>query len=167
MDAVRAAIRNMGGSVTLESRARQGTRVRFLLPFSVMMTRVMPVMAGSERFGVPLDAISETIRVRRSEIVPIGASHAVVLRNRTVLVISLHEALSLPAPAGSGDDVTLVVTRSERYEGALLVDSVGEPMTVMLKPLEGLLSNSYALAGSTLVGDGSVLLILDLGELFN
>jgi two-component system chemotaxis sensor kinase CheA len=62
-------------------------------------------------------------------------------------------------------EATVVVARVEGQFGAVRVDRLGERMEVMLKPLDGLLSGMPGIAGSTLLGDGSVLLVLDLGEL--
>ena len=67
MDAARASIERLGGRVQLETRKGAGSTVRFVLPFSVMMTRVMTVEAGGQWFGIPLDAVIETIRVPRRE----------------------------------------------------------------------------------------------------
>jgi len=69
-----------------------------------------------------------------------------------------------PALARRGDAIVVMV-EIEGELGALEVDGVGERMEVMLKPLEGLLSGLPGIAGSTLLGDGSVLLVLDVGAL--
>ena len=165
MDAVRASVHRMGGTVGVESVPGQGTTVRFTLPFSVMMTRVMVVSCGGQAFGIPLDSVVETLRVDGDSIVPVGGAHAIVLRNRTVPVIALAEALALPREAPEGSHATIVVTKSNGNYGALRVDRVGERMEVMLKPLDGLLAGMHGLAGSTLLGDGTVLLILDVAEI--
>ena len=167
MDTVRTTVQRIGGRVAVESRAGQGTTIRFTLPFSVMMTRVMSVGAGRETFGIPLDAVVENLRVATDRIVPVGVSQAIVIRDQTVPVIELADALGLPSGDRLALDATLVVIQSAGGLGALRVDRVGEPMEVMLKPLDGLLSETPGIAGSTLLGDGSVLLILNLEELFS
>ncbi|HEY9348058.1 MAG TPA: chemotaxis protein CheA, partial [Inquilinus sp.] len=99
MDAIRMAVEQLGGRVVLDSRAGQGTTLRLTLPFSVMMTRVMMVEAGGQMFGIPFDAVLETVRVARDRIVPVGAARAFVLRNRTIPLIALAEAIGGPAEA--------------------------------------------------------------------
>jgi len=163
---VRTSVQRLRGHVGIESAAGQGTLVRFTLPFSVMMTRVMIVAAGGQTFGIPLETIVETLRVEPHRIVPIGAGRAIVLRNRTVPVIELEDALGLQRNGDRVADATIVVAKVGGHFGAVRVDRIGERMDVMLKPLEGLLAGTRGLAGSTLLGDGSVLLILDIGELF-
>jgi len=166
MDSVRTAVQRVGGRIAIESRRGVGTTVRFTLPFSVMLTRVMVVGAGADTFGIPLDAVVETLRVPSERLVPVGASHVVVIRDETLPVIDLAAALGLPLGADPRSGATLVVIRAGGALGALRVDRIGEAMEVMLKPLEGLLADARGIAGSTLLGDGSVLLILDLDELF-
>jgi len=166
MDAVRTAVGRLGGQVGVESRAGQGTTVRFTLPFSVLMTRVMVVGAAGQFFGIALDAVVETLRVEADRIVPMGATFAVVLRNRTVPVLALSDALGLEQAERRAGEATLVVTNINGLHGALRVDRVGERIDVMLKPFDGLLAGMRGIAGSTLLGDGSVLLVLDLEELF-
>jgi two-component system chemotaxis sensor kinase CheA len=165
MDAVRAAVGRLAGQVRVESRPGQGTTVRFTLPFSVMMTPVMVVGAGGQAFGIPLDAVVETLRIGADRVSPIGTSHVVVIRDRTIPLVSLAKALDARQEERQEAEVTLVITSVEGHYGALRVDRVGERMEVMMKPLEGILAGIRGLAGSTLLGDGSVLLILDLGTL--
>ena len=98
MDVVRTAVERLGGRVAVSSRPERGTIVRFTLPFTVMMTQVMTVEAAGQVFGVPLDAVIETVRVSRDAIAPVGAARALVLRNRTVPVIDLARALGRESP---------------------------------------------------------------------
>jgi two-component system, chemotaxis family, sensor kinase CheA len=165
MDAVRDSIERLGGRVRLETRAGAGSTVRFVLPFSVMMTRVMTVEAGGQWFGIPLDAVIETVHVRREEIRSVGHAHAFMLRNQTVPLIGLAATLGW-AKAESSSDATVVVASSGGVLGGLEVDRLGTRMDVMLKPAEGLLSTSPAIAGTTMLGDGQVLLVLDVQEVF-
>jgi two-component system, chemotaxis family, sensor kinase CheA len=165
MDAVRTAVRRLGGQVEVSSVSGQGTTVRFVLPFSVMITQVMIVEAGGQLFGVPLDAIVETIRIPKESIVPIGATQAIVLHDQTVPLVQLAEALGIQRTADREAEATVVVAKLNGNIGALQVDRLAHRMDVMLKPLDGLLAGMPGIAGSTLLGDGSVLLVLDLEEL--
>jgi two-component system chemotaxis sensor kinase CheA len=165
MDAVRTAVRHLGGQVTIDSAPGQGTTVRFILPYSVMVTQVMIVEAGSQLFGVPLDAVVETRRIPKGSIAPIGAGQAIVLDDQTIPLLELAEALGLHRADNRQEEATVVVVKLNGSIGALQVDRLAERMEIMLKPLDGLLAGMPGIAGSTLLGDGSVLLVLDLGEL--
>ena len=94
MDAVRAAVERLGGRVQLKTRTGAGSTVRFLLPFSVMMTRVMTVEAGGQLFGIPLDAVVETVRVPRQRS---GRSVKPML---SCCAIRLFPLLDWPRPSG-------------------------------------------------------------------
>jgi two-component system chemotaxis sensor kinase CheA len=166
MDAVRTAVKGLGGDVDVSSVRGRGTTVRFTLPFSVMMSQVMTVEAGGQVFGLPLDAVVETIRVPIGDVFRVGAAHAIVLRDRTVPLVRLSQVLGGgSAAAAEPEAAAVVVVRIDGALGALEVERVGERMEIMLKPLEGILSGLPGVAGSTLLGDGSVLLVLDLAEL--
>ena len=99
MDIVRNTIERLGGRVSVSSQRQRGTTVRFTLPFTVMMTQVLTVEAAGQVFGVPLEAVVETVRVGRSAIAPVGAARAMVLRDRTLPVIDLGQALGREAAA--------------------------------------------------------------------
>ena len=73
MDAVRSVVERIGGRVAVESKLGHGATFRLTLPFSVMVTRVMTVETCGQVFGIPLDAIVESLRVPRARIQPIGS----------------------------------------------------------------------------------------------
>jgi two-component system chemotaxis sensor kinase CheA len=167
MDAARAAIEGLGGRIAIESHENHGSVVRFMLPFSVMMTRVMTVAVGDQMFGIPIEAVVETVRAARETIFPIGGSRAFVLRNRTVPVIDLAETLDYRSHPRASATATLLIISIAGQLGAIEVDRLGERMDVMLKQMDGILSGTPGLAGATLLGDGKVLLILDVQELLS
>jgi two-component system chemotaxis sensor kinase CheA len=165
MDAVRTAITRVGGRVELHSTAGAGTAVRIVVPFSVMMTQVVTVEAVGQTFAIPLDAVVETLRIPADEIFPVGAANAIVLRDETVPLVRLTQMLGQGASMNATDSAAVVIAKVDGALGAFQVDRIGERMDIMLAPLEGLLAGLPGLAGSTLLGDGSVLLVLDLPEL--
>lgn len=166
MDAVKTAIERMGGVVTVETHAGRGTTFRLVLPFSVMMTRIMTADVAGQVFGVPLDSVVETASVARDAISKIGAGRAVVLRNRTLPVLDLSAELGILADTQASSEAKIIVIANGEHLGAIEVDSLGERMDVMLKPLEGLLQGVTGVAGTTLLGDGQVLLVLDVQGMF-
>lgn len=165
MDAVRSAVERMGGRVTVRSRPGQGTTVRFVLPFTLMMTGVMTVEAGGQAFGIPMEAVVETVRIARDRISPVGAARAFVLRGRTIPLIDLSEILGDRPEEGRTGEANVVIAEAGGQLGGLEVDRLGERMDVMLKPMQGLLAGTPGIAGTTLLGDGRVLIVLDLHEL--
>jgi two-component system chemotaxis sensor kinase CheA len=166
MDAVRVAVERLGGHVAVESREGAGTTVRFTLPFTLIMAPVMTVQVGGQLFGLPLDGIVETVRVPAHAITPVGAAQAFVLRDRTLPLCDLAESLGLTRTNADRDEATVVVVDLGGQLCGLRVDRAAERMEVMLKPPEGLLSGMPGVAGTTVLGDGRVLIILDVRELF-
>ncbi len=165
MDAVRTAVERLGGRVSIDSRTGLGTTIGILLPFSVMMTRVMTVEAGDQIFGIPLDAIVETIRVPQDHLINLGAAQAIVVRERTVPVVELAHAVGVTQPDRATAQATIVITAFAGQWAGIRVDRLGEQMEVILQPLDGLLSGTPGIAGTTLLGDGRVLLVLDIGAM--
>lgn len=165
MDAVRAAVARMGGRVAIESRGGHGTSVRFVLPFTVMMTRVMTVEIGGQAFGVPLASVVETVRLPRGAVRAIGGAQAFVLRDRTVALVHLGAVLGAQNVAAETSEANVVVACVGGQWVGLQVERIGSRMDIMLKPADGLLSGIAGVSGVTLLGDGGVLIVLDLQDL--
>lgn len=165
MDAVRAAVTRLGGRVAVETSPDRGTTVRFTLPFTIMVTRVMTVHAGGQAFGIPMDMVVETVRVPRARIVRIGAAEAFALRNRTVPLVPLTGVLGETQNGRPTADANVVVIGMGAQLGGLEVDGLGERIDVILQPLDGILTGMRGIAGTTLLGDGRVLLVLDVQEM--
>jgi two-component system, chemotaxis family, sensor kinase CheA len=166
MDVVRTTVERLGGLVVVSSTAGKGTIVRFLLPFTVMMTTVLTVEAAGQVFGVPMDAVVETLKVGRDAISPVGAAHALVVRNRTLPLIDLSQALGREGRAHK-DEASVLIVRVGGHLGGLEVDRLGDRIDVMLKAPEGLLAGVPGVDGTTLMGDGRVLIVLDLQAVFD
>jgi two-component system chemotaxis sensor kinase CheA len=163
MDAVKAAVERLGGRVALASRSGVGTRLSLHLPATAALTSVLIVGTAGEQFAVPFDAISETARIRRDAVRRVGLGQAFVLRDRTLPLLDLAELLGLEALPGADDLKILIVDGGQGAVG-LIVDSFSERLDVILRPMTGLLANMPGISGTSLFGDGSVLLILDLPE---
>ncbi len=167
MDVVRSAVERINGTVDLGSVRGQGTRLRLTLPLSMAVTNVMMIESGGCRFGVPMDAIVETVRVNAEDIHRFKQAMTAVLRGRVVPLRPLNELLSIGVPArlnGDGEHAVLVIRVGVETVG-LLVDEFHGTSDIILKPLEGVLAGITGFAGTALMGDGSVLMILNPKEL--
>jgi two-component system chemotaxis sensor kinase CheA len=164
MDAVRTAVEQVGGRVSIASRANQGTTVSFAMPYSVMMTQVMTVEAGGQIFGIPLDTVVETVSVTADALSGVGDARVIVQRNRTIPIVDLGSILHAVQENSRREPtaVTVIITTIAGQLVGLQVDRVGERMEIILKPLDGLLSGTPGIAGTTVLGDGRVLLVLDI-----
>jgi two-component system chemotaxis sensor kinase CheA len=165
MDVVRNAVEKAGGRITLTSVKGEGTTVRLNLPLSMAVSRVMTVSLGERMFGIPMDLIHETVKIPREDIMRIKHSEAFVLRDRVVPLLQLNALLDLGDDLEPDDETAVLVVRVAGQTVGLGISAFGEGMEVILKPLEGMLAKIPGYAGTALLGDGRVLLVLDLKEL--
>jgi two-component system chemotaxis sensor kinase CheA len=168
MDVVRSAIDKVGGTVTLSSEVGKGTTLRLSLPLSMAVTNVMIVEANRQIFGVPMEMVVETVRLPRADIRTIKRQKTTVLRSRIVPLVALNDLLAVPAePIVNADgEFAALVVRVAGEQVGLLVDDFREVVDVILKPLPGELAKLNTYAGTALLGDGSVLMVLNPKELF-
>jgi two-component system chemotaxis sensor kinase CheA len=167
MDVVRTAVAKLNGTVQLESEAGKGTRICLSLPLSMAVSNVMIIESDGQVFGVPMDCVVETVRVHRSQIRLIKQSQTTILRGRIIALKPLNALLGLasaPKANDQGELAVLVVRLGDEAVG-LLVDQFRETTDVILKPLTGVLDGLHAYAGSALMGDGSVLMVLNIKEI--
>lgn len=166
MDVVRTAVEQIGGRVSLQSKAGAGTTVRIDLPTTIALSRIMVVEAGGQLFGISMDAVSETLRVAPDRISQIKNNNGFVFRDRVVPIVALAELMKLPEPAKDGSAARLlVVMEAAGRTAALEIDAIRDRLDVVLKPMQGLLAGARGYAGTTLLGNGQVLLVLDIREL--
>ncbi|WP_157271786.1 chemotaxis protein CheA [Azohydromonas aeria] len=167
MDVVRTAVERVGGRVELRSRAGQGTAMRLSLPLSMAVSHVMLVECAGRRFGVPMEQIVETVRVPGEDIHQFKQARTAVLRGRIVPLRPLGELLALDAPplANADGELAVLVLRLGAQHVGLLVDQFHGASDIILKPLEGVLAGLTGFAGTALMGDGSVLMVLNPKEL--
>lgn len=166
MDVVRTAIQKIGGQVRLDSEVNKGTSLRLQLPLSMAVTNVMIIASDNQIFGIPMDQVVETVRLPASAIQSIKQQRTTVLRGSIIPLISLNTVLCLDKPQQKNeeDEYALLVVKSQGEVLGLLVDDFSEVIDIILKPLPGELAKMPIYSGSALLGDGSVLLVLNPQE---
>jgi two-component system chemotaxis sensor kinase CheA len=164
MDAVRASVEKLGGTVTMRSQLGVGTSSRLRLPLSMAVTQVMVVSVAGQRFGVPVDLVVETVRVPSGEMGRVLHQEVVMMRGEVVPVIDLARALDLPWEIGPDADRAILVVCVNGQRIGLLVEQFHREVDVILKPMEGLLAYAGEFSGTALLGDGLVLLVLNMKE---
>jgi two-component system chemotaxis sensor kinase CheA len=167
MDVVRTAVDRINGSVELSSVQGKGMTVRLSLPLSMAVTNVMVIESAGRRFGVPMDLIVETVRVHGDDVHSFKQARTTVLRGRIVALRALNDLLALdaePLRNAEGELAVLVVRNGSESVG-LLVDQFHGASDIILKPMEGVLAGLIGFAGTALMGDGGVLMVLNPKEL--
>lgn len=166
MDVVRSTIERIGGSLRVHSEVGKGTIIRLSLPLSMAVSHVMEIELADQVFGVPMDLVVETTRLTPDLIKTIKQRETFIWRSRLVPLLRLRRAMYLPSGSkrNDGTESVLVVRRDGGLIG-LVVDDFRSKLEVIMKPLEGPLSGIPIYAGSALLGDGSVMLVLNVGGL--
>ena len=163
MDAVQVAIARLRGSIEIDSQPGIGTCFRIRLPVTALTTRLLIIEVAGERYGIPLEQVAETFRIEATALIPVGLGLACVLRNRTIPVLDL--ATLLNGRPSQGPYAKLVVTQVDGNPVAVRVDGFGERLDTVLRPTRGILASAPGVIGSAVLGDGGVLIVLDLPEL--
>ncbi|SOC21054.1 chemotaxis protein CheA [Rhodobacter maris] len=164
MDVVASMVRRLGGAVLVESTPGAGTTVRITLPLSMAVQRLMMIEVDRNLFGIPIDTVVESQKIPTARIRRHRDSEMFVLRDRMIPLVRLRRVFGLPGVAGE-ETVNVMVVNVDGNEIGLAVDRFHPGVDTIVKPLSGLLAQTSGYAGTALLGDGSVLLALDLPEI--
>jgi two-component system chemotaxis sensor kinase CheA len=168
MDVVRRNIREMGGSVEIDSVFGFGTRITIRLPLTLAILDGMSVGVGKEVFIVPLTNITESLQPSKDQLKTIaGRGRVVQVRGDYLPVLALHEAFNLKNAVTDFDKGIMVVLEHEGAKTALFVDDLLGQHQVVIKSLETNYRRVHGVSGATIMGDGRVALILDVAGLVN
>jgi two-component system chemotaxis sensor kinase CheA len=165
MDVVKKALNNLGGMVDIATRKGKGTTFTIRLPLTLAIIQALLVDVRDEIYAVPLSSVLETLLVDRMDIKTVGGLKMFQLRGNTLPLISLQEKFSLPAPEVASSEVFVVVVGFGDKVLGLIVDELRGQQEVVIKSLGDFLNNLPGIAGATILGDGKVTLILDVGSL--
>ena len=160
MDVVRSNLKKLNGSIEVDSRLGEGSRVELRLPLTLVILPVLLVEVGEEIYALPLRSIIETSRFTDDNVHQFEGREVICLRSETLPLVRLQSLFATPAK-GLDSEKKIVVMSVADTKIALLVDRlVGEESTVV-KPLSSYLTQCQGIAGATVGGDGWVRLVLD------
>ena len=168
MDVVRTNIERLGGRVEIRSMPGRGTRVELSLPLTLAIIGALMVRSGERICALPLTGVVETLRLDASSISTVRGHHVITLRGRVVPVEVLDNALGdprRPLAPGSRGLINLVVVRSRSAELALAVDEFVGQHEIVLKSMGAFAGRLNGVAGATIMADGRVALVADIGAL--
>jgi len=164
MDVVRSNIEKIGGAVDLTSTEGQGTRFIIRIPLTLSIVSVLIVDCCGTRFAMPQAGVVELVNAQGGDgqrIEHIGGSMVLRLRDRLLPLVSLQQLLGLPAPAEPSPDACIVVARVGAFSFGVVVDRVFDIEEIVVKPVASMLRHLKVYSGATILGDGSVIMILD------
>ncbi len=162
MDVVRSNIEEIGGTIDLKSLAGSGTRFTIKIPLTLAIVAALIVEAGGERFAIPQLSVLELVRASRSgehRIERIKDSAVLRLRDKLLPLICLQQALGLGSGEAEGGFVVVTQVGSQVF--GIVVDSVFHTEEIVIKPVSSKLRHIAAFSGTTILGDGSVIMIAE------
>ena len=164
MDVVKTNIERIGGSVHLESRWGQGTTLTLKIPLTLAIIPAIIVTCGGQRFAIPQVNLVELVGVGSTDGPKIENIHGVPvfrLRDQLLPLVMLRKTLELPSRDENARSF-IVVLSADKFTFGVVVDSVQDTQEIVVKPLSKLFKDLQVYAGTTILGDGTVSLILDV-----
>ena len=175
MDVVRSNLERIGGTVDIESQAGRGTTIRIALPLTLAIMPALIVRSNDQRFALPQAQVRELVGVERGElsnrIERLNGAVVFRLRDELLPLVRLGDALGYPKrddSAGAEAQLyTVVVLESDALRFGLAVDAIEDSTEVVVKPLGQHLRGLPCVSGATILGDGTLALILEAASIAN
>ncbi|WP_186027755.1 chemotaxis protein CheA [Burkholderia gladioli] len=166
MDVVKRNIQAMGGHVEISSLAGRGTTTRIVLPLTLAILDGMSVKVGNEIFILPLNFVMESLQPAAADIYTVGNGERVVrVRGEYLPLVALHEVFSVEDARTDPTQGIVTIMETEGRRFAMLIDELVGQQQVVVKNLETNYRKVHGISAATILGDGSVALIVDVAAL--
>ena len=163
LDIVKNKVKSFGGTIKAESEPKKGTTFTIEMPLTLAIIKTMFVKVGAKLYAIPLVSIERLVTVERKDIKGMLNYEAIVLNEEEILITRLDRLFGEPS-LGLAKQPIAIVRRGEVKLG-LAVDALSMTQEVVVKPLNKLVRENAYFAGSTIMGSGEVVLILDIANL--
>jgi two-component system chemotaxis sensor kinase CheA len=171
MDIVRSKIEDISGTVELDSEPGVGTTITIKLPLTLAILPSLLAEIDGDVYAIPVESVSEIVSVKQEEITRVHGLETAIVRGRVISVVQLSQLFewqqvsNSSAPIKAAEDKTLVIVGTDNKEIGLVVDKLIGEEDVVIKSLAENYRNVDCVAGASILGDGRVSLILDVGAL--
>ena len=172
MDVVKTNIERIGGTLDLQSKTGQGTTVKIKIPLTLAIIPALIVTCGGDRYAIPQVSLLELLRLEEGQtekgIEFVHGAPVYRLRGKLLPLVYLSESIRLSPNASNGQSTegsrisNIVVVRTNDHHFGLVVDKILDTEEIVVKPLSRQLKGLREYAGATIMGDGTVALILDV-----
>ncbi|BAZ42668.1 CheA signal transduction histidine kinases [Calothrix sp. NIES-4101] len=170
MDIVKTNIDKINGTIEIYSQQGQGTTFKIKIPLTLAIIPALIVTSGSDRYAIPQASIQELVRLETQAVNQIEMFYDVPvyrLRDTLVPLVYLNQVLQIPNSVPELEMFSLVIVQVDNYQFGLVVDTIEDIQDIMVKPLGKQLKVQSLFAGATILGDGTVTLIIDVVGLAN
>jgi two-component system chemotaxis sensor kinase CheA len=165
MPIVRTNIAALKGRIEIGSTLHKGTLIRLRLPMTVTTTQVLVVRLQNRFYGLPLEAVESILRVNKQQIFNVDGHNTIVHQDKAVSIAHLADLLNMGKPNQQQEWMCVIVTLEHQQRLAILVDELISEQEVLLKPIGNFLDKTRNISGVTILGDGSVCIILNPDDL--
>jgi len=165
LDVVRNSAKRLGGTVEVATQKGKGTRFTLTLPLTTAVLQTLMVGVGKHIFAIPTDTVVETLEIKPQDIKEIRNEQVLVLRQEVIPFVRLNEALNIPGQENQDNLIAVVIHIGDRFL-SLGVETVLDQVENIIKPFDTIAQQFRGFSGGTILGDGSVALLLDTANLF-
>lgn len=168
MDVVKTNVTKLRGTIEIDSIPKLGTKISIRLPLTLAIISGLVVKVQKEQFVIPLSLVIEVIRVHKENIYYVNQKPNIKLRDKVIPIVSLREKILKKNGQKNNSDFQyiVIVGIAEKLIG-LEVDGLVGQKEIVIKSLGNLIGKIPGIAGSSILGDGSIILILDVAEIIN
>lgn len=166
LDVVKTKIESLGGVVEVDTRAGKGSKFIIRLPLTLAIIQALLVNVGVEKYAVPLNTIKEITTIPSKEIRRVQNNEVVLYRGTTLPILRLANLLDVTSNTIDDEEYVVVIVKKGDKTAGLVVDQLIGQQEIVIKSLGRFLSNIKAIAGATILGNGSVALIVDTNSFF-
>ena len=164
LDVVRTMINNLNGTLSINSVKGEGTSFIIRLPLTLAIIQGLLVRVGKEVYSIPIANVIESQCIHREDISRIDNYEIMNVRNEVISVLRLSRLFNIKSAVDSDETYVVIVGTQEKKIGVIVDALIGEE-DVVIKPLRDQFTNSPGIAGASILGDGSVSLIIDVSQL--
>ena len=164
LDVVRRQIDSLNGTVTVSSERGKGTKFTIKLPLTLAIIQGLLVRVGTEIYSIPITSVIESLRIKPDEIKKIDNYEVFNIRNDVLSLLRLNRLFGIKTEERQDYHFIVIVGTAEKKMGFMVDSLIGEE-DVVIKPLRDQFTNSPGIAGASILGDGSVSLIIDVSQL--
>jgi len=165
MDAVKNVIDSLSGKLEIDTVLGKGTSITIKLPLTVAIIQILLVKVGGNLFAIPINQVIRTVEVPKNELKLSQKQLAVLLEDELVSLLSLKKILGIKKTTPPSPYVSIVITEMKSKKVGLVVDCLYGQQEAFIKPLDPPLKWVKGLSGATILGDGSVVFLLDTSHL--
>jgi two-component system chemotaxis sensor kinase CheA len=166
LDVVKANITKLNGMIDVQSTLGQGTKFILKLPLTLAIIQGLLVDVCGEIFIIPLSSVIEVVRIPRSQVHSIKGREIIRLRDSVLPLVRLADIFNLSSNGDFKENLYVVVVGLAEKKLGIVVDGLVGQKEVVIKSLGSYLNNVRGIAGATILGDGTVRMIVDVAQIF-